>query len=307
MIHGNSTRAKYLFGDAEYLPGDAASMSLCAARNYFSAGSLTMDVHEDLDFVMRSFVLTCNITLLPGDSSNTTLATGDGFSVSYGEIAHGFISERGAGLGLRIQVLYYPITRLRVFYFGRELFNRTLPAMPFETAMPLRVSVHQAQLSFDLNGVALVSHLDMLAKDCLTYRHIEEVLGSCRWHRWDPQSNWRLVIGSRNGRSAGGHDLHGVHVAGSPHEDLHGVVLELSANTQQYTADSVLVSMQPVPTYGRFSPSTGASAGGTRVILFGTDLRNGSHYLIRYANEVVNATIAFVDSADGHWPRGLAR
>ena len=76
---------------------------------------------------------------------------------------------------------------------------------------------------------------------------------------------------------------------------VHAVALELSANTQQYTSDAVLLSLLPTPTFGAYSPSSGATKGDSRVTLLGTNLRFGSDYQLDYNGTLVNATYALID------------
>ena len=115
-----------------------------------------------------------------------------------------------------------------------------------------------------------------------------------------------MALGARSGSSAARHDVSNLALEVSPHYDMHAVALELTANTQQYTSDGVLLSLLPDPAYDvsveprgfGFSPSTGATIGDTPVTLYGTNLRGGSDYRVRYDGAEVNATYRFLDG--GH-------
>ena len=115
-----------------------------------------------------------------------------------------------------------------------------------------------------------------------------------------------MALGARSGSSAARHDVSNLALEVSPHYDMHAVALELTAHTQQYTSDGVLLSLLPDPAYDvsveprgfGFSPSTGATIGDTPVTLYGTNLRGGSDYRVRYDGAEVNATYRFLDG--GH-------
>lgn len=279
VLDANLTAGVRLHGAAARLPA-YEGVALNSETRAFTVGTLAVDVHNNVDFTIRSFALAFMLTVVPGSSSDASLATGDGLSFSFGDIAHGLVSERGAGLGLRVQLRQFTYNQLRVSHRGRALLTTNV-SVPTNESIPVRITVHNAQLSIILADQTLIAHLDLPS--------------------WQPQRSWRMVLGARTGASTASHQLRGVHLGASMYDDLHGVAVELGANTQQYTNDSVRLSMLPTPEFGRYSPSTGASTGGTRNVLFGTNLRWGSDYKMDYAGNVVNATYAYLDGSDALW------
>ena len=290
----NLTAGVSLYGGAAYLPAEAGAVTLNRLREHFSVGTLTIDVHHNLKdravcrvydvgecstsgFAIRSFVIDFTLSIVAGSSTDAALSTGDGFSFSYGDIPYGLVSERGAGLGLRVQFRQYTHNELSVHHLGRPLLTTNL-SLPTNGSTHVQIVLNNAQLSLTLGGLPLIHHLPII--------------------HWNPIDTWRMVFGARTGASTASHELRDVSIKTGPHEDMHAVTVELSANTQQYTTDNVLLSLLPIATYGSYSPSTGASGGGIDVILFGTNLRWGSDYKMKYNGSVVNATYAFIDGSD---------
>ena len=62
-------------------------------------------------------------------------------------------------------------------------------------------------------------------------------------------------------------------------------IVEVTANGQQYTSDSVLFTQYPEPVLSLFTPSGGPTAGGTALRLSGTGLRHGSEYSCRFGTD----------------------
>ena len=100
-----------------------------------------------------------------------------------------------------------------------------------------------------------------------------------------------MVIAARSGASAANHELRELHLGTSPYEDIHAVAVELSANTQQFTSDSVKLSLLPLPTFSAYSPSTGRSDGGTLVVLSGENFFWGTDFKLNVAGSIVNASM----------------
>lgn len=109
-----------LFGDARLLhshpTGAGAALTTSA---HHSAGSWLWDVHDDFQLTVRSFELSFNVTVVVG----ALQAVGDGWSFSYGDFPRGLVSERGAGMGIRIQ-LHLRTQEITVKYHGRVLWRQ---------------------------------------------------------------------------------------------------------------------------------------------------------------------------------------
>lgn len=73
---------------------------------------------------------------------------------------------------------------------------------------------------------------------------------------------------------------------------------QVSANTQDYTADRILFSYLPPPTFAQLRPLTGADLGGVPVVVPGTILRDGSDYKLWFSDHQVDATHAFCGGTD---------
>ena len=148
-----------LHGTAEYLSTLPRSASIGSATKHFTAGTIVIDVHEGkprpIEFAARSFVLSFNLTVVHGPSTSPDLAAGDGLSISYGDFPHGIVSERGAGQGLRVQLLGFTNNRIDVYHMGRLLLSRPLRWLPLgssgatssEQPLVAKLSVSNAELS----------------------------------------------------------------------------------------------------------------------------------------------------------------
>ena len=80
------------------------------------------------------------------------------------------------------------------------------------------------------------------------------------------------------------------------------MVVEVSANGQQYTSDQQLLTLHKMPTFGKYSPSTGAGHGNTLVLMVGTNLRWSTAARWNFNGSIVNATYAFVEGSDARGP-----
>ena len=263
---------------------------------HFVVGTLFMNIHDVLEFASKAFSVRFNLSTVPGpalvhDGSvvggaivDGNLGRGDGWSFSYGDIAHGLVSERGAGLGLRIQVLLFTTNELRVLHRGHLLLSRNISVEPNENrTLLVRIEVQRSELSVHLGEQMIVAHLPLF--------------------RWQPQRSWRMAIGSRSGASASRHDLRGVAVAASSYEDGDAVSVELTANGVDYTDDLKLLSLRQRPSFENFTPATGSAGGGVPLTIFGSGLRGGSDYRAAFAYggspvAIVLASYAFIQGSD---------
>ena len=289
--------ARQLFGAA--VVADAGGVSL-TNDSFFSAGTAFLDTAAAADagardtddaqasgrlgdpratsvsapgtFAIRSFALAFKLSLVAvgeSDGLATGVSHGDGVSLSFGELAHGLISERGAGLGLRVLLRTFTYNRVDVLLGGRLLHTRPL-SLPLGNATPVRIEVRQAELSVHVADDRVVADLPLIG--------------------WDPQPRWRMALGARSGASAAAHALADVRLSASRLKDVHTVLVELSANTQDFSVDAVPFGYLSPPTFARISPTTGPVAGGTHTTLVSTRLRFGSDYRVAFGSEVVQGT-----------------
>lgn len=284
------------FGTATLLAGgDTLSVMFNGDLEHYKVGTLIMDIHDQLAFSAQAFSMQFDLTTFAGPAMlhsgavrdgvvmDANLGRGDGWSFSYGDVAQGLVSERGAGLGLRIQVRLFTVNELRVLLGGHLLFARHIFVDPDDNqSVSIRISVQNSELSVQLGNLTVVAHLPLPG--------------------WRPQRTWRMAIGSRSGASAARLELRDISVSTSPFADGNALSVEVSANTLDFTTDAVQLSLRPPPTFEVYSPSTGSGGGGIPVSLSGLGMRGGSDYKITFtgsnASAVVGATFAFIDGRD---------
>ncbi len=264
--------------------------------DHFVAGTFFMDIYDTFSFAPKAFSLQFNLTTIAGPAlvhegavvrgaiMDANLGRGDGWSFSYGDIAHGLVSERGAGIGLRIQVLRFTTNELRVLHGGHLLLSRNISGDQNEMETFLvRIEVQSSELSVHLGEQLVVAHLPLPG--------------------WCPRRSWRMAIGSRSGASASRHEFRGVTIAASPYEDGDALSVELAANGVDYTADEVKLFVRPTPSFGTFAPTTGSAGGSVPLTIFGSGMRGGNNYRVAFGSEgsqraVVLASYVFVQGSD---------
>ena len=207
------------------------------------------------------------------DMANEGLTSGDGFSFSFGDIAEGLVSERGAGRGLRVQFLTYTHNVVRVLLHGRPVASVPF-RMVFNETVGVSIAVERSELTISLGATTLLAHLPLPA--------------------WEPPARgWRMAVGARNGAAIAKHEVSTVRWLASRFDERRAVPVEVSANDQDYSADGVTFAYTPPLAFDEISPSTGAIGGGTPVSLFGTALRGGSNYSIAFGETIVPATYRY--------------
>ena len=231
----NFPTLRLLHGAAKQIGGGASNGSVALTNlGHFSAGSLLLNVHGALDFAALSFEVVFNLMIVSGNGTPyiATDATvppwtsaaplpislhiphqsrsGDGISFSFGDIAGGVVSERGAGLGLRVQLKLRQRSELCVLLGGHELAKAPLK-LPIDEVLLTRIRVHKAKLTLDVGGEALVAPLPL--------------------PDWQPLRTWRMALGSRSSVASVSYEIHGLTIFVSAFEDLHGVPLEVGTSS----------------------------------------------------------------------------
>lgn len=240
--HGNSTREYYdarasatddpklrsLHGAAAQRSSRPHSSFALTSIDHYSAGSLLIDVHAGLAFTAASFEVNLNQTVVTGDSTSVVAThliskqqwstsqandTANGLSFSYGDVARAVVSERGAGLGLRVQLRLQGHSELQIVLCGRKLARRPL-ALPTNEPVPIRISVHNAELTVEVGGVVLVSHLPLPS--------------------WRPLPTWRMAFGARSGASFTQYVVHAIALIATMYSDAKSVPVEVRRKLPRY-------------------------------------------------------------------------
>ena len=147
--------------------------------------------------------------------ANEGLTSGDGFSFSFGDIAEGLVSERGAGRGLRVQFLTYTHNVVRVLLHGRPVASVPF-TMVFNETVGVSIAVERTELTISLGATPLLAHLPLPA--------------------WEPPARgWRMAVGAQ--RAAIAHEVSTVRWLASRFDERRAVPVEVSANDQDYSAD----------------------------------------------------------------------
>lgn len=273
LLDSEVNRTAAVYGSASFLESRMLSVAL-NQLTHFTIGTLALDVHKAANFVVRSFELRFNMTIISGPSQDDSLSMGDGLSFSYGDVAQDVVSERGAGLGLRIQFRQFGSQSLHIIHIGRELHSSNLTLVR-DKSTPVLLKVHNTELTIRIGDSDLASHVLL--------------------PNWQPRKTWRMALGARTGRSSARHELYALSLLASPYYDFRGVGVEVSSNTNVFTSDGVKLSMIQKPSFTPPHPTTGSNLGGSPVVFHGSLLRGACHPIVDYNGSSVNATYQFVD------------
>ena len=156
------------------------------------------------------------------DMANEGLTSGDGFSFSFGDIAEGLVSERGAGRGLRVQFLTYTHNVVRVLLHGRPVASVPF-RMVFNETVGVSIAVERSELN--LLGATTLAHLPLPAV----------------------AAGARLADGGRRAqRGHAKHEVSTVRWLASRFDERRAGAVEVSANAQDYSADGVACVPPPL-------------------------------------------------------------
>ena len=231
---------------------------------------------------------------------------GEGFSISYGDLPNppSGIGERGAGLGLRILMRTYVHNQLLIMWSGDIVH-----------------SVGVDDLRTRTDGEFAHVHIRMLGQVLeLWYRGVSLIHElRCPW--FEPRADWTWALGARAGQRGDDHWIgnftmrssHSVHEVGA-------VELRVSLNDQEYTPGPTPFHVyygEPSLTPGAapcrapststcalaFSPTSGPTAGGTRVLMDGEALGHGYPYTCRFGNAPYPHDPFYPSDSAGHYAR----
>jgi hypothetical protein len=210
--------------------------------------------------------------------------SGDGFSISIGELPNAAAGELGSGNGLRISLL----TRrnlLSVSYAERSLLSTPLPdaeRLRSNTSFPIELIMRTNRLSLTVDGRAVLSDAPL--------------------PEWavDVQPEWRVGLGARtNARRGELHVVDNLIFEISPSLEASPARLEVTLNGQQYSTDDTRLRYLGNAQVSLAGPALGPAHGGTRVLVHGASMHGGSAYRCRFGARVVEAAFEPASTLDG--------
>ena len=178
------------------------------------------------------------------DMANEGLTSGDGFSFSFGDIAEGLVSERGAGRGLRVQFLTYTHNVIRVLLHGRPVASVPF-TMVFNETVGVSIAVERSELTISLGATTLLAHLPLRA--------------------WEQRRRAAGVWRSARATAPPSRSTRCRRCAGSPRASTSAAPCRWRCRptTKTTVADGVTFAYTPPLAFDEISPSTGAIGGGT--------------------------------------------
>ena len=243
--------------DAPLLIDDGVAALLTRASSQLTGAAILCpgaDEARRLGGGLGYFVARFNVETRAGNGR------GDGFSFGFGLLRQGMLGAASSGPGLVVAFRQRDAVLI--------VSNRALELL--RVPLPQWVTHMRCRIAYGVDGLSVREHTLGLLVSGLTLDN------------WHPQPDWVVSVGATSGQGTGNYVLGRFAVGFGAHVASRAVTLSLSINAQQFSRQGVNFTYYAPPIISSVAPTHGPAAGGSRVVLSGRNLADGSHYLCAF-------------------------